>query len=340
MRVLVLAEHDGNNIRLGTYSAVRFAREIARELNPSVERKSVGDALSGDTLSGDDVAILVMGETIQAIAEEAARYAPVFVARHASFARANADRFAPVIAGAVRDLGFDYLVAVASSFSKDVVGRTGGLLGGAMASEVIDHRVEGGRLLLDRPMYAGSVTATVELFGSPRIVTMRPSSYEAAEPLSVVSKITEVSVDESKWSDRTVVERVETRSDSRPELTEARVVVSGGRAFKNHEDFERVVGGLADALGGAAGSSRALVDAGIAPNELQVGQTGKIVAPELYIALGISGAVQHLAGMKNSKVVVAINKDPDAPIFEVASYGLLGDVYEIVPDLIEKLSDG
>jgi electron transfer flavoprotein alpha subunit len=187
-------------------------------------------------------------------------------------------------------------------------------------------------------MFAGAITATVALTGHPLIVTIRSSAYPAAVPRAEKGAIHKVGVDEARLPNHIRYEGIETRATGRPDPTEARVVVSGGRAIKDAAEFEQCVGRLADKLGGAVGSTRALVDSGITPNELQIGQTGKIVAPELYFALGISGAIQHLAGMKNSKIVVAINQDPEAPIFDVANYGLVGDVREVVPKLIEKLS--
>ena len=204
-----------------------------------------------------------------------------------------------------------------------------------VALEVVE-----GELRLRRPMFAGAVNATVVLEGSPRIITVRPSAYDAPEPTATPFAIEPVAIDANALPSATQFETLDRKTGARPDVTEARIVVSGGRAFKNSEDFGQHVGGLADALGAATGSSRALVDAGITPNSLQVGQTGKIVAPELYLALGISGAVQHLAGMKNSRVIAAINQDPDAPIFEFADYGLVGDVYEEVPRLIAELNGG
>jgi electron transfer flavoprotein alpha subunit len=195
-----------------------------------------------------------------------------------------------------------------------------------------------GGLEFDCPQFAGAVTATLRLLGSPQFVTVRASAYPTAEKdADTLHEMHCLSLESMPSDSRCTYEGLKSKKSARPDVTEAKVVVSGGRALKNSEDFERLVGRLADALGGATGSSRALVDAGITPNELQVGQTGKIVAPDLYIALGISGAVQHLAGMKNSRTIVAINNDPDAPIFDVADFGLVGDVYMLVPELIEKL---
>jgi electron transfer flavoprotein alpha subunit len=169
---------------------------------------------------------------------------------------------------------------------------------------------------------------------------VRASAYTTTQPdATELHAVERLAFDDSSLGSRAVYEGIKSKQRARPDVTEAQVVVSGGRAIKNADDFERLVGGLADALGGATGSSRALVDAGITPNELQVGQTGKIVAPQLYIALGISGAVQHLAGMKNSRTIVAINSDANAPIFDMVDYGLVGDVYGVVPELIEKLQN-
>jgi electron transfer flavoprotein alpha subunit len=255
-----------------------------------------------------------------------------------SLANPIAGRYAPIIAQVVTDRKIDMVVAASTTFAKDIVGRAAGLLGGAMVSDVTGHEYQDGEFIFHRPMYAGGVTASVKVLGSPKIVTIRPAAYQPPAESETPQEITAWAVEDAPTLDRVEYLRQEVKASHRPDVTEARVVASGGRAFKNSEDFEQLVGRLADAFQGAAGSTRALVDAGITSNELQVGQTGKIVAPELYLALGISGAVQHLAGMKSSKVVVAVNLDAEAPIFQVADYGLIGDVYEVVPRLIEILS--
>jgi electron transfer flavoprotein alpha subunit len=319
MRVLVIAEHDGKTVRAGSRSALAFARAIV------------------ETTVGE-VAWLVLGHQVSEVAAAASALAAVHVAESPLLDRPAADCYAKVIADVVRENKFDLVTAAASTFARDIVGRAGGLLGGAMASDVLGHEFRDGRLLLRRPMFAGAVQATVALTGHPLIVTIRPAAYPPPAAIAGTSfPITRVPVDESALPRLIEVERLESRATSRPDLTEARVVVSGGRAFTSSQQYEDLVGGLADRLGGATGCTRALVDAGIAPNELQIGQTGKVVAPELYLALGISGSVQHLAGMKNSRVVVAINNDANAPIFDVANYGLVADVFDVVPQLIEML---
>lgn len=229
------------------------------------------------------------------------------------------------------------VVGAASTFSKDILPHAAALLDAGMLSDVVEVRGDGDDFIFKRVMYAGNVIATVKLEGAVKFLTVRAAAYAHAPKGEAASPVVSLTVVADKLPALVEYGGQEAKVADRPDSTEARVVVSGGRGIKNAEDFERLVGGLADALGGAVGSSRALVDAGITPNSLQVGQTGKIVAPELYIALGISGAIQHLAGMKDTKVIVAINKDPDAPIFEVADYGLVGDVYQVVPELTEKL---
>lgn len=319
MRALIICEHDGKGIRLGSRSAITFANAVAAQ-------------------NTGDIQCLLLGHALSGVAQEASAYAPVLVADYPALANPVADRYAKVIADTVKQRGCDLVVAAATTFAKDILPRVAGLLAGAMASEVIGHEFRDGRLCLRRPLFAGAVVATVALKGAPQIVTVRPSAYAPASARAERGAVTSLAVDEATLPKKIEFEALQSKLSSRPDVTEARIVVSGGRALKNSEDFERLVGGLADRLHAATGSSRALVDAGITPNAFQVGQTGKVVAPDLYIALGISGAVQHLAGMKNSKTIVAINNDPDAPIFEVADYGLVGDVYELVPQWIAKTS--
>lgn len=319
MRLLVVAEHNGATLRRASLSCLTFAKQVA-------------DATKGS------VAWLVLGHQTDRVTAEACRHAPVLAIDSPFLVNPLAEPFARVIANIVRERKCDLLCAATSTFAKDILPRAAALLGGAMASDVIRHELLDGRLQFDCPQYAGAVTATVRLNGTPQVVTVRASAYSPDEAGQLAAnQVEQLEFDPALLSSRSQFEGVKSKPNARPDVTEARIVVSGGRAFKNREDFERLVGKLADVLGGAVGSSRALVDAGITPNELQVGQTGKVVAPQLYIALGISGAVQHLAGMKNSRTIVAINRDPDAPIFDVADFGLVGDVYELVPQLIEKL---
>jgi electron transfer flavoprotein alpha subunit len=321
MKVLVVAEHDGHALRAASLSCFTFA-------------KAVASATSGE------VFWLILGDQIDQVATKAAHLAPVLTVDTPFVSRPLADSFARAIVTVVQERHVDLVCAAASTFSKDVLPRAAALLGGAMASDVVRHELTDTGLQFDCPQYAGAVTATLRLNGSPQVVTVRGSSYPAAVADGAVTHpIVPVALSDAILASRCRYMGLKSKQSVRPDATEARIVVSGGRAFKNSEDFERLVGKLADVLGGAVGSSRALVDSGITPNELQVGQTGKIVAPELYIALGISGAVQHLAGMKNSRTIVAINSDPDAPIFDVADYGLVGDVYQLVPEFVESLQN-
>lgn len=226
--------------------------------------------------------------------------------------------------------GYSHVAAVSSMRSKDVLARLAGLLDAAMVTDVI---AVDSPTSFKRPMVAGSVIATVEVLANPVVLTVRPAGFPKAERRGASASET-VSLDVASKARRTAVSA---RGGARPELTQAKVVVSGGRPLKDADTFERVLGGLADKLGGAVGATRAAVDSGIAPNELQVGQTGKIVAPDLYIAAGVSGSTQHMAGIKDSKIIVAINKDADAPIFEVADYGLVADLFDAVPELASKV---
>ena len=319
-RILVIAEHARGVLKPATGSAAGFAQAVC--------------AATGGTFD-----LLVLGANVGAIATAAARCGAtqVLVADSPALAEPLADRYAHVIAGVARTSGATLLVAASSTFSKDILPRAAALLDAGMVSDIIGVQLEGGDLVFRRPMFAGSVIATVKLSGAIKVATVRSAAFHSPPAAAAPSPITAIPIDAGSLPSLATHLGCEGKAATRPDPTEARIVVSGGRALKTSEDFERIVGGLADALGAAVGSSRALVDAGITPNSLQIGQTGKIVAPDLYFAVGISGAIQHLAGMKDAKVIVAINKDGDAPIFEVADYGLVADVYAAGPELIAKL---
>ena len=321
-KILVLAEHNGGQLKLATLSALGFAQKVVAEAGGSFE-------------------LLVIGENIRGIAGELCHYgaAAVRSADHSELNNPVADKYAYVIATTAKQSQATMVVGAASTFSKDLLPRAAALLDAGMLSDVVEVRRDADDFIFKRVMFAGNVIATVKLDGPVKFLTVRASAFPHPPKVGEASPVTVVVIEPDQLPALVEYGGQEAKVAGRPDSTEARVVVSGGRAIKNTEDFERLVGGLADALGAAVGSSRALVDAGITPNSLQVGQTGKIVAPELYIAVGISGAIQHLAGMKDTKVIVAINKDPDAPIFEVADYGLVGDVYQVVPELQEKLKN-
>jgi len=317
-RILVLAEHANGRMRPATAAAAAGARQLCAN-------------------TGGAFDVLVLGAGVESVVASCATLgaARVLVADDPVLRRPLADNYAAVIAQVARETGATFVVAAASTFSKDCLPRAAALLDAGMLSDVIGIRSENGDFLFRRPCFAGNLVATVRLAGAVRCLTVRSSAFPAPKAESVSSPVVPV----VPGSLPALIEFVsrEERQGARPDAGEARIVVSGGRALANAADFERLVGGLADALGAAVGSSRALVDAGITANSLQIGQTGKIVAPELYIAVGISGAIQHLAGMKDSRVVVAINRDAEAPIFEMADYGLVADVYAAVPELIARL---
>jgi electron transfer flavoprotein alpha subunit len=284
---------------------------------------------------GGDVLVAVLGSDIEAATQEAAGYgaAKVLAVSDAALEHYLADAYAAALEQLVQANQVTMLVATSTAIGKDLLPRVAARLGVGMASDVVEFNDDG---TLQRPMYAGNTVATVALADDIKVVSVRSTAFDAAQPggQSAVEQ-TSVSLD----ADATKMQFVsfnETQSD-RPNLTEASIVVSGGRGLKSGENFTTYLEPLVDELSAAMGASRAAVDAGFVPNDLQVGQTGKVVAPDLYIAVGISGAIQHLAGMKDSKIIVAVNKDPDAPIFNVADYGLVADLFKAVPELTEAV---
>lgn len=308
MTVLLLAEHDTEALSPETAKALTAARELGA------------------------VHVLVAGSGAGAVAEEAAKLSGVAKVLHADDA-ALAHPLAEPMAALILSLadGYDALVAAATTTGKNVMPRVAALLDVMQISDIIAVDAPD---TFKRPIYAGNAIQTVRSTDAKKVITVRGAAFTAA-PSDGSATVEAVSVpDLPSVSSFVSADLAETE---RPELTSAKIILSGGRALGSKEEFERLVLPLADTLGAAVGASRAAVDAGYAPNDWQVGQTGKVVAPDLYIAAGISGAIQHLAGMKDSRVIVAINKDEDAPIFDVADYGLVGDLFDVLPELKSAL---
>ena len=310
MSVLVIAEHDNASIKSGTLNTITAATKL-----------------------GGDVHVLVAGSGCAAAAQAAAKIAgvaKVLVADAAQYANGLAENLGDLVAGLAK--GYSHVLAPATTYGKNFLPRVAALLDVAQISDII--KIESADTFV-RPIYAGNVLATVQSADSVKVITVRTTAFDAAatEGGSAAVEAAAAGADAGKAS---FVGQELTKSD-RPELTAAKIIVSGGRALGSSEQFTAVIEPLADKIGAAVGASRAAVDAGYAPNDYQVGQTGKIVAPQLYMAVGISGAIQHLAGMKDSKIIVAINKDEEAPIFQVADYGLVADLFTAVPELIAEL---
>ena len=309
MKTLVLVEHEGGAIKDATLATVTAASKLG------------------------EVHLLVAGSNVGSVAETAAKIAgagKVHVADAPHLEHQLAEDVAPVAAALMAD--HDAFLASATTTGKNVAPRVAALLDVMQISDILS--VEGADTF-SRPIYAGNAIATVRSKDSKKVITVRGTAFDKALATGGSGAIE--AVESGSASGKSTFVGAELSKSERPELTSAKVIVSGGRAFGSNEQFHALLDPLADKLGAAVGASRAAVDAGYAPNDYQVGQTGKIVAPEVYIAIGISGAIQHLAGMKDSKTIVAINKDEEAPIFQVADVGLVGDLFKIVPELTEKL---
>ncbi len=314
--VLVFAEHQKGKFPKSTLIAIQAGKDAVGKLG--------GSCLAA-----------VLGSGVDALAQEIAGYGvtKVLAADDPTLANYLADAYASALEQLIKANEVSLVIATSTAIGKDLLPRVAARLGVGMATDIIGINADG---TFKRPMYAGNVLATVALEDSVKVVSVRGTAFDAAQQSGqgAVEKAT-ISLD-AAVKKMQFVSFNETKSD-RPSLTEARIVVSGGRGLKSGENFTTYLEPLVDVLGAAMGASRAAVDAGFVPNDLQVGQTGKVVAPELYFAIGISGAIQHLAGMKDSKVIVAINKDPEAPIFNVADYGLVGDLFKSVPELTEEI---
>lgn len=314
MAILVIAEHGHGNLASATLSTITAARQLAGH-------------------GAGDVTLLIAGEGIRAIAQAAAKLdgvARVLLVDAAPYANPIAETMTDLALSIARD--YSHILVPATTFGKNLAPRIAALLDVQQISEIIQVLSADSFV---RPIYAGNAMASVQSRDKIKVLTTRATAFEKTAAASGQASVTELAA--SPASALVSYVGAELSHSERPELTAARIVVSGGRGMQSAENF-KMLEALADRLGGAVGASRAAVDAGFVPNDYQVGQTGKIVAPDLYIAVGISGAIQHLAGMKDSKVIVAINKDEEAPIFQVADYGMVGDLFKILPDLAAELA--
>jgi len=313
MSVLVLAEHDNRTLKPATLNAVTAASEIAKA-------------------AGGDVHILVAGKGCRPVAEAAAQIAgaaKVLLADDAAYEHGIAENLAPLVVKLAAN--YSHVLAPATTSGKNLMPRVAALLDVMQISDI--SAVEGPDTFV-RPIYAGNALATVQSKDKIKIITVRGTAFAPAAATGGNAAIE--TIEKAEAPGITEFVGAELSKSERPELTSARIIISGGRGMQSGDNFH-LLEKVADKLGAAVGASRAAVDAGFVPNDYQVGQTGKIVAPELYIAVGISGAIQHLAGMKDSKVIVAINKDEEAPIFQIADYGIVGDLFKILPELEEEL---
>jgi len=312
--VLIVCEQKDGKLRSPTLNAITFGKKMAE-------------------VTGGSLLALVIGSGIGDAANEAAKYGvtKVIAVDDGGLARYMAETYAPVVVSVAKAQGADVVGATATTFGKDLMPRVAALLEAGMASDIAEVA---GPKTFKRPMVAGNVIGVVEITTPVAVVTVRQTEFDAAQPggSAPVENAAAGALDALGAE----VLKLEEVANTRPDLSEAKVVVSGGRGMKSADNFKHLET-LTDLLGGALGATRAACDAGMVPNDLQVGQTGKVVAPDLYIAIGISGAIQHLAGMKSSKVIVAINKDEEAPIFQVADYGLVGKWEDTLPTLIEKV---
>lgn len=308
--ILIIAEHDGAKLKESTLHTAKAALAIGKTYD-----------------------VFVGGEAVGSIATEAAKLegaGTVWKSEGAALGHFLAENAAPLIVNLVKEKAYAFVLAPATTFGKNFMPRVAAHLDVSMLSEITAVVSE---TVYERPIYAGNVIAKVETSDAIKVMTVRATAFDAVA-LSGSGSVQDYEAPVDKGQSRFVSQ--ELSESERPELTAAKIVISGGRGMGSGENFE-MIERIADKLGAAIGASRAAVDAGYVPNDYQVGQTGKIVAPELYIAVGISGAIQHLAGMKDSKIIVAINKDEDAPIFGVADYGLVGDLFQVLPELEEKL---